>query len=214
MIREITVYVNNLGEVADLNETGIIRVYSKDGNQWNVVRELPLRFYRKEEKKDISLDALSIIEILGSCRTFVAKEFSELAYKVLDSMGVSVWKMDGKPSDFLEYILEKEYEEAQEIKIIEKVNFDKKKHEIYPTKFNENGYYILNLKELQDYNVGITSKQVLKPFLNNEEFCELIVTCSHIPNWLEEELNKLNLKFNYTKAGQNDYIVVINKSRI
>lgn len=214
MIREITVYVNDLGEVADLHEIGIIRVYSKDGAQWNVVRELPLRFYRKEEKKDISLNAVSIIEILGSCKTFVAKEFSELAYKILDGMGVSVWKMDGKPNNFLEYILEKEYEEAQEIKIIEKVNFDKKKHEIYPTKFNENGYYILNLKELQDYNVGVTSKQVLKPFLNNEEFCELIVTCSHIPNWLEDELNKLNLKFTYTKAGENDYVIIINKSSI
>ncbi|MVX67382.1 Fe-only nitrogenase accessory protein AnfO [Clostridium chromiireducens] len=214
MIREITVYVNNLGEVADLNEIGTIRVYSKDGNQWSVVREVPFRFYRKEEKKDISLDAVSIIETFGNCKIFVAKEFSEEAYKILDSMGVSVWKMDGNPSNFLEYILEKEYEEAQEIKLIETFNDDKKKHAINPIKLNENGHYILNLKELQDYNVGVTSKQVLKPFLNNEEFNELIVTCSHIPNWLEEELKKLNLKFNCTKAGQNDYIMIINKSSI
>jgi hypothetical protein len=63
---------------------------------------------------------------------------------------------------------------------------------------------------LQETNIGITTKQVLKPFFLENKFNELIVTCSHIPFWLESELERLNLNFESSKTGENDYILIIN----
>lgn len=213
MAREIAVYVDSLGEVSDLNEVGIIKVFSKDKNKWKVIRELPFKFQTTEEKEDIRLDMLNIANALENCKTFIAKEFSDLAYTMLDSMGFSTWKMDGDPSEFLEYILEKEEEEIEELKLIQSSSYSDKKQNIGPVEIGNNGYYILNLKELQEHNTGISSKQALKPFLNNESFSELIVTCSHIPNWLENELEKLNLDFQFSRTGQSDYIIIINKTK-
>lgn len=212
MIKEIAVYVNDLGEAADFNEKGFIKVFAKNENKWSVVREFPFEFYSTEESKGVPLDTFKIVEMLRNCKVFVAKKFSNLAHMVLDSIGFSTWKMEGDPNVFLEYILEKEEEEAEIIKLIDNSNFSNKNQVISPVEISNNGYYILNLKELQDYNTGISSKQALKPFLNNVVFNELIVTCSHIPNWLEDELIKLKLNFQFSKTGQNDYIILITKN--
>lgn len=211
MGKEIAVYVNSFGEVVNFNEAGIIKVFSKDEDQWKIARELPFEFHSTEERSDISLDALNIAEALESCKIFVAREFSDLAHVVLDSMGFSTWKMDGDPSNFLEYVSEKEEEEAEVIRLMDFSNSSDKKQNISPVEIGNNGHYILNLKELQEHNTGITSKQALKPFLNNENFNEIIVTCSHIPNWLEREIESLNLNFQFSKTGQSDYVIVINK---
>lgn len=211
MLKEIAVYVNSLGEVADFNDAGIIKVYSKDMNRWIVSRELAFKFHSTEERSDISLDALNIADALENCRIFVAREFSDLGYKILDSMGFSTWKMDSNPSSFLEYVLEKEEEEEEAVRLIGHSNASSKKVNSCPIEIDNNGNYILNLKELQEHNTGITTKQALKPFLNNKNFNELIVTCSHIPYWLEKEIEKLNLGFQYSETGQSDYIIVIKK---
>lgn len=214
MVNEIAVYVNSLGKVADLNEVGVIRIFSKDKNQWKVSRELQFKFHSTEERADIRLDAFNIAEALISCKVLVAREFSDLAHTVLDSMGFSTWKMEGDPNNFLEYILEKEEEESEIIKLIDSSKFSDKKQIIGPIEINNNGYYIFNLKELQEHNTGITSKQALKPFLNNVIFNELIITCSHIPDWLGREVENLNLNFQFSKTGQSDYIIIINKKQL
>lgn len=214
MLKEIAIYINNLGGIADLKEIGIIKVFSKNKDEWRVIRELPFKFNSTKEKEDIRLDIFNIAEALGNCKIFVAREFSDLAYTMLNSMRFSTWKMDGDPNKILEYVLEKEEEEAEEIKFIDASNSSEKKQNNSPVEIGNNGYYILNLKGLQDHNTGITSKQALKPFLNNNDFNELIITCSHIPNWLESEVKNLNLNFKFLETEQMDYIIIINRNDI
>jgi Fe-only nitrogenase accessory protein AnfO len=214
MLKEIAVYVNSLGKVADLNEAGTIKIFSKDKDKWMLIRELLFKFHSIERKNDIRLDTINIAESLGSCKIFVAKGLPDLVFTMLDSMGVSIWKMDGDLSEIIEYVLEKEEEEAEEVKLINYSMSNKKRQITEPVEIGNNGYYILNLKELQKHNTGITSKQALKPFLKNVNFHELIVTCSHIPRWLEDELENLNLNFRFLKTWQEDYIIIINNKLI
>lgn len=214
MLNEIAVYVNSLGKVADLNEAGTIKIFSKDKDKWMLIRELLFKFHSIERKNDIRLDTINIAESLGSCKIFVAQGLPDLVFTMLDSMGVSIWKMDGDLSEIIEYVLEKEEEEAEEVKLINDSMSNKKRQITEPVEIGNNGYYILNLKELQKHNTGITSKQALKPFLKNVNFHELIVTCSHIPRWLEDELENLNLNFRFLKTWQEDYIIIIKNKLI
>lgn len=210
MIKEIAMYVNNLGEITDLNRAGFIKIFSKDNDKWNSINEIPFEFHTVKEREDIRLDTLNISEALKNCKVFVAAEIPDLIHMMLDGIGVSTWKMDGNQNEILDYVLEKEEEEAEEIKFIGASKFSDKKQSIFPIKIGCNGNYILNLKELQERNTGITTKQVLKPFLKDNNFTELILNCSHIPCWLEVELERLNLSFECSKTGRNDYIVIIN----
>jgi Fe-only nitrogenase accessory protein AnfO len=211
MISEIAVYINSLNEIAAINETGIIKIFSKYNDNWIIIKELPFKFHSTKEKEDIILDMLNIAKILGSCKIFVAKEFSDLAYTMIDGMGFSTWRMKGTTSEVLDYILEKEKEEVEEIKIIDSLNSNDKKQTVKPIEIGNNGYYILNVRKLQDCNIGITTKQALMPFLNKGNFNELIITCSHIPGWLESYLTKLNFNFQFSEIGEGDYLIIINK---
>lgn len=211
MLKEIAVYINNLGKVADLNEAGTIKIFSKDNNNnWNIVRELLFKFHSIGNMKDIGLDTINIAESLGHCKILIAKGLPDFTFKMLDSIGFSVWTMDGELEEILEYVLEKEEEEAEEVKFINNSIFSSKKQIAEPVEIGDKGCYILNIKEVQERNMGVTSKQALKPFLNNKNFNELIVTCSHIPCWLENELENLNLNFRFSKTGEDDYIIIIN----
>lgn len=210
MKKEIALYVNSLGEIADFNERGFVRIYTKDNNKWKLNKETELEFSSFEEKDIIGLQALKISEVLGECKVLVAKEIPDLVYIILHNIGVSIWRMEGDQYATLEYVFEKEVEEEKEIKIINKLERAQKEESYLPKEIGKSGYYTLNLKKMQEANNGITTKQVLKPFFLENKFNELVVTCSHIPFWLESELERLNLNFEASKTGENDYILIIN----
>lgn len=211
MNKEIALYVNNHKEISDLNKGGFIRVFKKHNKKWNVIKETP--FELDTIKKNIGLDTIKISEALETCKIFVAKEIPDLLYIMFESIGVSAWKMEGEQTEILDYVLEKEIEEAEEIKVINDLKMINPQEGFLPVEIGKDGYYILNLKELQDHDMGITTKQVLKPFLAENKFNELIITCSHIPFWLENELESLNLKFEASKTGENEYILIINHNK-
>lgn len=210
MKEEIALYVNNHGEITDFNEYGFIKIFFKDKNKWNIKKEMSFDFSIAYEKENIGLYTRKISEVLEECKILVAKEIPYSIYVILNNLEVSTWKLDGEQYKILEYVMEKEKEEAEEIKVINEIEIIKQRERFLPKEVGSSGYYTLNLKELQEYNIGITTKQVLKPFFMENTFNELIVICSHIPCWFEEELNKLNLNFEVSKTGENDYIVIIN----
>lgn len=212
MDKEIGLYVNNLGEITELNKAGFIRIFTKDKNIWKVVKEIPFEFYTIPEE-NVGADTLKISEVLEACKVLVAKEIPDLLYMILDSIGVSIWKMEGEQHKILDYVLEKELEEAEELKAINKLKISDTKEGFFPMEIGSSGCYILNLKELQEHNIGNTTKQVLKPFFSEDKFDELIINCAHIPCWLESELERLNLNFQASKTGENDYILIINHSK-
>lgn len=210
MKKEIALYVNSLGEIADFNKSGFIRIFIKDNSKWKLKMETELEFSSVMKADNQRLDAVKISEALNDCKVLVAKEIPELIYMLLDDVGVSIWKMEGEQYETLEYVFEKEMEEEEEIKIINKRKIYNEEESFLPKEIGNSGYYTLNLKKLQEDDIGITTKQVLKPFLLKNKFNELVVTCSHIPFWLESELERLNLNFESSKTGENDYILIIN----
>ncbi|WP_160684466.1 Fe-only nitrogenase accessory AnfO family protein [Clostridium sp. C2-6-12] len=213
MKKEIALYVNSLEQIADFNKSGFVRIFTKDNNSWKLKKETEFDFTQVMEKDNLGLDALKISNALEDCKVLVAKEIPNLIYMLLDNIGVSIWKMEGDQYETLEYVFEKELEEEEEIKIINNVKTDNEKESFLPKEIGSSGYYTLNLKKLQEANIGITTKRVLKPFLLENKFKELVVTCSHIPFWLESELERLNLNFEASKTGENDYILIINHNR-
>lgn len=210
MKKEIALYVNSLGEIADFNKSGFIRIFIKDNSKWKLKKETELEFSSVMKADNQRLDAVKISEALNDCKVLVVKEIPELIYMLLDDVGVSIWKMEGEQYETLEYVFEKEMEEEEEIKIINKRKIYNEEESFLPKEIGNSGYYTLNLKKLQEDDIGITTKQVLKPFLLKNKFNELVVTCSHIPFWLESELERLNLNFESSKTGENDYILIIN----
>lgn len=210
MKEEIALYVNNHGEITGFTEGGFIRIFYNNKNKWNIKKEVSFDFSIAYEKENIGLYTRKISEVLEECKIFVAKEIPDLIYMILKNLEVSTWKLEGEQYKILEYVMEKEKEEAEEIKVINDLEFINQEERFFPKEIGSSGYYTLNLKELQEQNIGITTKQVLMPFFIDNSFNELIVICSHIPCWFEAELKRANFNFEASKTGENDYIVIIN----
>lgn len=209
MTKKIAVLLNNAGQTETMYASTIIEVYSKEKSYWEVVNQFPFTLKNLTTVKLIRESLVNLIGKLDECKIIVAKELSGIPHTVLDMSGFTILEVEGKPEDFLDEILES-LEKYQ----ISLLYSDKDKEcNISPVPINNEGGFYINLKEIQNNNQGVSSKQALRPFLNNTTFYELTVVCSHIPNWLDGELKKLNMALNTTMVTQNEYkITIFNKT--
>ncbi|MDA8213134.1 MAG: nitrogenase, partial [Clostridia bacterium] len=182
MPKEIAVHVGENGETTSLNEKGTIIVYQKKQGKWTVSREKDFFPEQGLGLKELREKLDEVISFLAECKVFVGLSIVGVPYFSLEKAGFSVWEFKGKPLEFLDYILEKEEEEQAE------QESQKPNNVVHFPVETSAGCYKLSLKEIQENNLGVTSKQVLLPFLRKGKFYSLEVICSHLPPWLEAEL--------------------------
>ncbi|MDP4143492.1 MAG: Fe-only nitrogenase accessory protein AnfO [Bacillota bacterium] len=205
MSKEIAVALDNNGDTSTLYETSVIKVYKKENEQWEAVKEINFEIDNWNDMKLVRQALVSITDKLDSCKIFVGKEISGLPNAILDMAGFTIAEVDGKPEDFLQELLE-EVEQYQESKASAA---NEKPAEVQPVKVNDQGSYRIDLKQVQEQNPGISSKKALIPFLQNTTFYELEITCGHTPPWLEDELKKMNYKLKTIKNSENDYTLIV-----
>lgn len=198
---EIAVFLNSNGETISFNETGVVKVYLKDKEEWKVIKEIVFGIDNLTTSKEIREKLTAMAQALGECKVFVATEIKGLPFTVLDGMGFNIWKVKGTPEKFLEHVLESEEEEK----------LNKLKGQVIPTPVQQGdkGNYYIDLKAIMESNEKVTSKQMLLPFLNNESFNELEIVCGHIPPWFEGEFKKLNLKSHIEKINEGEFNVKV-----
>ncbi len=182
MSLEIAVWVNENGVTTTLNTPGMVVVYRKWQGNWKACRGKVISSPSTGGISGLRRLMSEVFEVMESCKIFVAQKVTGIPYFELEKSKRTVWEMPGKPEDFLDYILsceEKEKEQSRELKSAAVV---------VPVPVEiEAGRYQVSIKEIQENGGGITSKQVLQPFLRRGNFFELEVICSHVPPWLEAE---------------------------
>jgi Fe-only nitrogenase accessory protein AnfO len=205
MCIEIAVLLNSNGETSSFNESGIVKVFSKQEGEWKIIKELLFNIEKNINIMYFRENILSMVTSLGNCKIFVARSISGIAYNILDTMGFSSWEIHGIPEKFLDSLLEDE-----ELYKLSKTLTVKKINSLSaPVQTSNEGFYYMNLKELQSSNSNLSTKQVLLPFLKNAVFYELELLCSHIPPWFESEFEKMNLATDINELGPNEYNIKI-----
>jgi Fe-only nitrogenase accessory protein AnfO len=183
MAREIAVFCDADGSTAKLGEPGKITVFSRWQGSWEVVREKDCFLDAQGGLKEFRRQITEALEFLGDCRIFVAAAVTGVPYYELEKAGFSIWEYSGEPLGYLDQVWAREEKDA-----LTKNQPAVKPVLVSPTE-TAPGHFIISLKEIQQKNAGITSKQVLLPFINRGQFKVLEVSCNHIPPWLELTLN-------------------------
>lgn len=196
-LTEIAIYLNENDETESIFEKGKIKVFSNVNKSWKIEKEIPFNVDKKRTPIDLRRNTNSLIKDLGDCKIIVFKNISGLPYTILRNSEFIVAEADGSPFEILDDIVDELKVNKESLNSIE------------PIPMNKEGYYILDLNELQKNNNEVTSKQALLPFLQNKKFYELQVICSHIPPWFEEKLDSLNMNQKVTKNDTNNYKVII-----
>ncbi|MEG6587039.1 Fe-only nitrogenase accessory AnfO family protein [Dendrosporobacter sp. 1207_IL3150] len=188
MALSIAVLVGDDGRTISAYEPGWIIVFQKQQGVWNVIEE---KNFDLEQSKGVRSMRQKIDEnvefIAAKSKVFVALNVNGIFYFELEKAGLSIWEFEGKPDEFLDYIINQE--EAAELA----------REQITPVevprpKQTSPGEYTFSLKEIQENNSSITSKQALLPFVKAGTFTKLEISCNHIPLWLEA----IALEGNYT----------------
>jgi len=182
---EIAVFLDDKGQTQSLNQNGTTRIYTKKENTWIETKEIIFLGSEHTNLSDRRKAIRDMLEQLGNCKIFVARETSGIVELILNEFQISSWTIDGSPLDFLDYIHEDE----------EKETFTSPSIIPTPTPTEKEGCYTINLKSEMQKNEQYTSKQILLPFFTQMTFNELIVICGHVPPWFEVSLPKFNLNY-------------------
>lgn len=203
MNRKIGVLLGPEGKTISVNEPGVIQIYEKAGEQWEIRDQVVFDMDQKLGLNGVREKVTQTAEGLEDCKVLVAKEITGLSYSILDRMDFHLWEMEGSPEEFLDYI------EIHEIQAV----YDEgtKAEEKNPLSFfemGEYGCYQIDLKQLQEHH-ELTSKQVLLPFLNATRFNELRIVCSHMPPWFEKELPGRQLRAEVYQKAHGECEVIL-----
>lgn len=211
MNRKIAVYVNKEGETAAMHEAGMVKIYSKKKQLWYLIQEYSLCIHELVGMRPIREALLELAEKMEDCKIFVAKDLTGITYGIFDSLGFHLWEIEGRPEELLEQVFQEEEDEEAKRLLIDRKDDDP----VFEHGFKEieEGRYQLSLKAIQESEGGLTSKQVLKPFLQKGNFLEIEVLCSHVPGWLEEEIILLQLELAVEKSKEGDCCLRIRKSK-
>lgn len=209
----IAVYMNSDGLTASLTDKGLVRVYGKEGEEWRVEKDLPFDLEHKSRSAEVRTIIMEMINQLGECKVFTAKEVSGQLYYVLEAKGYEAFEAEGKPEEYLDSIWKEiqamKKEESENTETSEKTGqFTVRKDakpSTNPEVIDQEGVYWINLIPALNTDCTLTSKKILIPFLRKMEFDCLNVICDHIPKWFDNEMSSMGLIFRAVQLKHNLY---------
>jgi Fe-only nitrogenase accessory protein AnfO len=176
------------GALAPLADDVVVAVYRRGADGWE--RESSRTFRVAGESLAGMRERLrEFAAMLGSVRMVVAREIGGIAVSVLDQRGFRLCTMDsfdGRCLDALCEEIQKEKTGGAEVAA---------RPAPHPVETDVPGCYVCDLTAILREYPDLSSKKVLRPFLDSTPFVELRVHFGHVPPWLPEELAQRGLSW-------------------
>jgi Fe-only nitrogenase accessory protein AnfO len=204
-IPEIGVFTGSDGRTMPLSEPCTVVVYHRVRGTWLAERRLMFSLDADDGLIGLRTKTGELILFLGECRTLVAQSASGALFFGLEKAGFSVYEIAGSPSEFLNTVWKEEKEE-QEAKTPLPAGADiPAPIEIAPGKF------YISIREIQGNRPEVSSKQVLRSFVQEGAFAELEIVCDHVPPWIEVDAERLGYEIVSERTGVHDLKVLLRR---
>ncbi len=204
-VHEIAVITGSDGRTVPLSEPGTVVVYRMERGTWLAERRLPFSLESDGGLAGLRRRMGELIAFLGTCRTFVARSASGASFFELEKAECQVFEIAGCPSGFLGTVW-LEAKEEQEAKSPLPAGADiPAPLEIAP------GRYYISIREIQGKRPEVSSKQVLRTFVQAGAFTELEIACDHVPPWIEVDAERLGYEIVSERTGLHDLKVLIRR---
>jgi Fe-only nitrogenase accessory protein AnfO len=204
-ISEIAVITGSDGRTIPISEPGTVVVYRRVRGTWLAQRRFPFAIEPDGGLAGLRARTGELVAFLGGCRTVVAESAGGALFFGLEMAGCTVFEIAGSPAGFLDSVWQDAREE-QEAKTPLPAGADiPAPLEIAP------GNYYISIREIQGKRPEVSSKQVLRPFVQRGDFTELEIVCDHVPPWLEVDAERFGYEIASERTGVHDVKVVIRK---
>lgn len=238
---KIATYVDHAGEIANVYERGVVRVYDDTTGAWRLIREIPFEITLDMSLAEVKAVLHTAVAQLDDCRTFLSGEVRGLIYSLLqEESGFRVWKSRGQPEAQLDQIARQDAELA--------VNREKEAAErAFAALFSSpsggcggggcgggggsrkrsgealraiqsmtetlgDGHVRINLSDILSRYKNANSMDVLVPLLEDGRFRSLEILCDHLPRWFDRKVADLNMTAEVRPSGRGVNAVVVPNS--
>lgn len=181
---KIAVFIDTQGEIASVFTPGIVRVFTYYGDHWRPVKDIPYALGQEMDLTEIRTRTLAMLTELTACRHFVALDIHGALRAWFDGMGITMWQCRGSAQACLSAV----YHSVRRRALPQVAA-----QQTYIQTGTDDGEYHINLMTALASDAGLTSKQLLLPFLQTRTFTRLNVICDHLPKWFAQQLPALNL---------------------
>lgn len=204
MSRKIAIHVGPMGETADLSQPGKLLLFQKEQDAWKIYREQSFTLNQGKGLRETRKQMTELLESLQECKVFVAGSITGVPYYELERAGFSVWEISGKPADFLDHVLFKEEEADAAVDLTPTIELP------VATELGDGKFHI-SIKEIQESDAGVTSKQILLPLLRRAGWYQFEVLCNHIPPWIEAEAIMGSIVCETKRIAPGEVLLVLSK---
>lgn len=200
-MNDIAVFLEEKDIISSFENAKYVKIFTKDNYMWKVRKVILInRTSCSSGINEIRKEYQSLLEQINDCKIVVVTKAFGIPYSVFYMEDFSVWELEGNPMDFLDEIVvsenEKEELDKQEVEVAKKI---------------EEGYYFVDLQELELTNPEMTSKKAIIPYFQKEDVKKIEVSCCHVPPWLIAKKEKGEFTLEINEVSRNNYKVIIEK---
>jgi len=201
---EIAVFLDEKNEISSFTEARCVNIFTKGEDSWKVKKEILLEHTNSGKGiKEVRAEYVNLSRQMEECKIIIVTKAFGIPYSVFYAEDFSVWELAGNPLNFLDEIIMKEKDEEER---------DENQEEI-AKKLGE-GYYLIDLMELEILNPELSSKKAIIPYLEKEEVKKIEIHCCHVPPWIIKEKDKGKIELKIEEIKRNEYNVTIEKQLI
>lgn len=215
MEKKIAVLSDAEGAPTTLTLAESIIVYARGKEQWQEISSFSCAPYSADTPRDLRILGQAAADALGDVRVILGSDISGASYFALNRAGFLMCVSQGVSDEFLDKLFE-ELDADVDVRKIENAesnsgieNAALQKTLITPRPCDLPGHYFINLLDAQQCNPMLSTKKILRPFLEETLFVELAVLCSHTPPWLQTDLPILGLAMTVKKTDTGSYMLTI-----
>lgn len=181
-MKGIAVFTDENGNMANFYDCVRFNIYRKEDAGFNLQKTVEYEKIEPLEPVKIRSDTEALIELIEDCDTVAFKELLGIPYSVFDKAGFHIFLIDNYSEEMIKGI-------EDDMNSLDESN--KKKEEMLkearPVETDTPGVYFFDMLAVQTEYPEMSSKQVLKPFLDSVPFMELRLLCAHMPPWIERD---------------------------
>jgi len=200
-MNEIAVFLDEKKEISSFTEAKCVKIFTREEDSWKVKKEISVeRTSSGKGIKEVREEYMNLAKQMDDCKIVIINKAFGIPYSVFYAEDFSVWELEGNPLNFLDDIIIKEKDEEER----------EDNEEEIAKKLGE-GYFLIDLMELEILKPEMTSKKAIIPYLEKEEVKKIEIHCCHVPPWLEKEKDKGKITLKVDEIKRNEYNVIIEK---
>ena len=213
---KVATFIDENEQVVSLRKRGWMCLYEKIRGEWKNLKKVPLDLSRTETLAEARQLVEKATLPLEDCQVFLTGETNGLWNLLLEEAGFHTWKSQGTLQEQLDNVARTETEKAIETAKAHScgrgcgrgLSADSGALPINAESFfteeaGNEGVFKIDLASTLGRNPGLTSRQVLIPFMKRGAFNKLEVLCSHLPRWFNAQLECSGMTAFVEKLGDD-----------